>query len=515
MKGWLAVALSVGLLAESLGAQAVAPAPLRPEGAVPREAQDAGFAAWRDAGASGTVVAPFVAKGQRYRVLVQSAVAREREGAAESLARVVVACGASLELDDAAQRRVVAERAWQSFDAAVTGAPLVALTIVPAQGRPVPCDEPDAEALALEYALGFGRDTLSHPDRDALGVEVLVGGASVRPVLVGRTLVTKLAPGGYVGPDGNHAVRVYLDFAALAPQGRAAPTLAVRVWNRTDSLPEVIELPAALTDELRRELLPWRVRRLTTAGASTAALPVPLPEPRDAELREAYRSYQAGAYADASLAALARVGAKRIRPEDRATARLQVGITLAALGDAAAARTLMRDALEDDRCAWLPPTVAASIRAPMDAVTERDAPPRCTAVSTVRVVSYGLVPGLAQRRLEPDRRAAGLYPVLGTASSIALWVLFSARADDIYEEYLDAFLTPEDSYRRAQGARNIANGAAVAAWVAWGGSVLHAVMRERRFERRLDAWEAVNAPATRRASVGPSRSGAGLAIYFF
>jgi hypothetical protein len=105
--------------------------------------------------------------------------------------------------------------------------------------------------------------------------------------------------------------------------------------------------------------------------------------------------------------------------------------------------------------------------------------------------------------------------VLATASSIALWTLFSARADDIYEEYLDAFLTPEDSYRRAQGARNIANGAAVAVWVAWGGSVLHAVVRERRFERRLEAWDAVNAPATRRASVGPSRSGVGLAIHFF
>jgi hypothetical protein len=513
--GVLGVGLGVGLLAGSLGAQAVPPVPLQPEGVAPRDARDAGFAAWREAGASGIVVAPFIATGSRYRVLVQSAVAREREGAAESLARAVVACGSELGLNDATQRRVVAERAWQPFDALVEGRPLVALTIVPRQARPIPCRDPDADELTLEFAIGLGRDTLSHPDRDATAVEVTVGGETVQPVLVGRALVSKLAPGGYAGPDGNHALRIYLDFDALAPQGSAAPTVEVRVWNRADSLPEVIALPAELTDELRRELLPWRVRRLTTAGAATAALPVPLPEPRDATLREAYRSYLAGAYADASLAALARVSAKRIRREDRATARLQVGITLAALGDAAAARTLMRDALTDDRCAWLPPDVGASIRSAMDAVTTDAAPPRCTAVSTARIVTYGFVPGLAQRRLEPDRRAAGLYPVLATASSIALWTLFSARADDIYEEYLDAFLTPEDSYRRAQGARNIANGAAVAVWVAWGGSVLHAVVRERRFERRLEAWDAVNAPATRRASVGPSRSGVGLAIHFF
>lgn len=506
-------ALALLAVAASLRAQEMAPAPFVPQDPPPPDARDAGFPAWREAGAGGIVVVPFVLEAKRYNVVVLSAVARERADLADELARVVAACGSTLGVNDEVRNRLVATRAWQRFDSVAAGAPLVAVTIMPRQARPTKCNEPGAESLLTEFAIAIGPDTLAHPDRNASAAEVLVGGVPVRPVMVGRTLVTKLAPGGYAGPDGTHALRVYLSFDALAPQGPGAPTVQLRVWNGADSLPETIELPAVLTDQLRRELLPWRVRRLTTAQVASDALPVSLPESRDPQLREAYASYLAGAYTDASLAALARADAKRIRPEDRANARLQVGITLAALGDAAAARTVMQRAFQDDRCAWLASEVAPSIREPLDAV--RPVRERCTEISMPRIVAAGIVPGLPYRHLEPNRRAAGLYPLLATASSITLWALFSSRANDIYGEYLDGFAAPQDSYRRAESARTAANIAAVAAWTSWGGSVAYAVLRERRFARRLDAWESVNAPAQRRASVGAAPTGAGLAVFFF
>lgn len=495
--------------------QAPSAFPMNPGAPAAADARDAGFAAWVATGAAATVTAPTIVNASRYRLLVQSAVARQSQPGTDVLARVLVSCARPLGASDEAVRRATTERAWSSADALVQDRPLVAITIVPVEARPVGCEDEAVDTLALAFAIGFGRDTTGHPSADAVSTRVLVGRDTVTPILVVRAPMTKFAPGGYVGPDGRHALRVYLAFETLVTRDTTTPSITLDIWNPTDSLPLRAELPSGLVRRLWRELLPWRLRRGAQAASTTRSLPVPLLEPSDATLREAYQSYLSGAFTDGAARALARGEARRLSATDRAIAGLQVGVTLAALGDDPAARAVMREALANEPCALLPATVPSELRAPFDAV--RPSAARCVPAPASRVLRYGLVPGLAQRRLEPHRREAGLYPLLGTAGAAGLWAYFSAKASSDHSKYLATANEPAAAFADAERARQIANAAAVGIWLGWGGSVVHAVLRERRLGQRVERWQAASSRPLpgRQSSVAPASRGIGLTVAFF
>ncbi|MHB1298291.1 MAG: hypothetical protein ACYC0B_07170 [Gemmatimonadaceae bacterium] len=482
---------------------------------MPRDERDEGFAAWRDSVASKSVVAPYAMMGGRFDVLIQSAVAREGTDRIEHLRRGVAACAPLSGLSTDEQRRLVEDHAWREFDAAVEGMPLIAITIAPTPARRAYCaGVVRAELGLLEHGIRFGIDTLADPRHDAWAVEILVGEERIRPALVARAPVTKVAPESYIGTDGLHALRVYLAFDALdglAPGTPNLPVLRLQI-STIDSAPETVEIPQEVIEDILREMLPWRARRLATASRGHRDLPVSLPEPRDALLLAAHRRYLAGDYADATATALARLDARQIRSADRTSARMQAGLTFAGHGDEAAARMLLGDAIAHEPCLTLPAAAPSAFRALLEDVRPSA---RCEAVSGWQVARMGLIPGRAQRRLHPERRGAGFFPLVITTGLGVTSILMHKRADEVRRQYEQNFVDPAGAFARANEAHRKANRVGAATYAVWGGSIIQAILHERRLARGTAEVRDYGANAARPVRVGAASQGLGLSISFF
>ncbi len=472
--------------------------------------RDAGFAEWLAAGAGGRVVAPILLSEGRYRVLIQSAVARHQPAAGpEALRRALAVCALDFRIPREAQDQLIAERAWQAFDAVMDGVPAVAITIVPAEPRPTRCFNDDSvRKVLVGYGIATGSDALGHARNDALGIGVFVGDREVAPVLVARRLVTKLAPSGFIGPDGLHNLRVYLPFDAFAPSGAAPPRMRFEVWNAEDDGPTVIEIPPEIVRELQRELMQWRIRRLAMSAPVPQGLPISLPAPRDNLLQQSRQSFLAGAYVDATASALNRLDSRFVVLDDRTSALMQVGLTFAGLGDEAAARVVLREALEREPCLSLP------ISAPTEFLALiKDLRPiaRCEAASLGQILRLGLIPGRAQRRLRPENASAGFLPAALTGAAAVSSIVLHLRVDKLVREYETDRRNPHVAFNKAAEAHATANTVGAVAYGIWAVSVVEVIINERRRgrnARRMTNYGA-DAPAV---SIGPAPRGVGLSI---
>lgn len=457
-------------------------------------------------------MAPFVVRGSRYTVLIHSAVARERRSTVETLGAAVRRCGALLPLNDAAQTGLVVSRAFQDFEQAVAGRPLVALTIVPVGTQPVDCKTDPAETQALlEFGIEFGADTLGSPASDAGALTVEVDGVPVVPTMVGRAPMRKVAPDNYVGGNGLHSLRVYLSLEDLAPRGSARSGVRLNVRNLQDSIPTTIAIPDDLVSELRRELIGWRARRLAGGASMASDMPIAVPTPSDEFLREAHQAYVARSYTDASTGAIARLAGAELSKSDRLSANMQLGLTFAGSGDVAAARVLFREAILLEPCLRLPSSVASLYRALLD---EMRPVARCEAVDTRRVVRAGLIPGGVDRSLYPAR-GIGLDQMFAMGGALAASVILRGSARSLYEEYQAGFRDPAAAYERAIQRNTMANIAAVAFWGAYAWPVVRAIRTERRRARELPELTNYGGLRAPRVSVEPARGAVGLSVYFF
>lgn len=486
--------------------------PLTPPAVREVDIRDAGFATWRDGGADGLVASPFVLLGERYAVLVQSAVVRGRPNAASRLRDAINSCAAEFSLGEAAQSKLVAERAFQESDRAVAGHVLVALTIVPLGAQRVACAVgPTQEQSLLEFGVEFGRDPTSVFDRDAGSVIVEVGGTPVEPTLIARAAIRKIALGGYVGGSGQYAIRVYLPLEALVPAGAASDSVRLLIGNLVDEEPTAMLLPPALVHELRRELLGWRARRLAVATSFPPDMPVSLPRPTDPLLQNAHDRYQMGAFAEASVAAILRLDARTIGVDDRTSALMQLGITFASVDDVAAARLMFRSALEREPCLHLPATVAARYRVLLDAVRPVH---RCTPIGALRIVRAGVVPGGVQRTFYDDR-GIGIAQVMAMTGSAVAFVLLREVASRSYEEYRNSTTILASRYAKANQQRTLANIAVMAIWTSYAWPVARGLWEERRLARRLPSLVNYGASVRDAVSLEPASRGVGLAVFFF
>jgi hypothetical protein len=468
--------------------------------------------AWRDSTSVGTTDR-IVPPSGRVRVLIQSALARDRAPSDSLLAVALRECADLLELDAAAQRAVVARRAWQAADAAVRGLPRVAITMVPSEAQSLPCSAiPRLSDALIANGVLVGYDTLAHPRNEVATVQVLLGGAPAEGVEVAREPVRKLSLDGYVGGNGLHAARVYLRFEDLvrATEGSRRGTVRFVIANG-QGLADTLDLDPLLLQTLTAELLPWRARRVATASAVDPALPMPLPTPEDAALRASRERYEARAWGEATVIAVRRREARGLSRDDRTTARMQAAVTFAGTGDAAAARMLFREALAAEPCMALPMGSPAPMRALMDA--ERPEA-RCEAVPTSRLLVTGLVPGRIRTRYYDDR-GFPLVELLVLAGTGAASVMLHTEATRRHDAYLRAIQNPDVLYAEAQSLRTAGNVMSGAFWMSYVWPTMRAIREERAFERRLPALMSYGAEPSRSARIEPSTRGLGLAVHFF
>lgn len=489
-----------------LGAQVRAPS------ADPEVLRDAGFAAWRDssdAGLSERITPP----SGRLRVLIRSAVARDRAPADSLLARALRECSDLLGLDAAAQRAVVANRAWQAEDAAVRGLPRVAITIVPSEAQSMGCTaSPRLADVLIEHGVLVGYDTLAHPRNEVATVAVQLGDRAADNIAVSREPVRKLSLDGYVGGNGLHTARLYLRFEDLvrATEDSRRGTVRLLITNG-QGLTDTLDLDPLLLSALTAELLPWRARRVATATAIDPALPLPLPAPRDAALRASRERYEARAWGEATVGALRGRQGRGLSRDDRTTARMQAAVTFAGSGDTAAARVLFREALAAEPCVELPMASPAPMRALMD---DERPPARCEAVPTSRLLLTGLVPGRIRTRYYGER-GFPLVELIVLAGTGVASVMLHSEATRRHDAYLRAIQNPDALYAEAQALRTGGNLMSAAFWVSYAWPTVRAIRVEREFERRLPALTSYGAEPLRAARIEPSTRGLGVAVYFF
>lgn len=488
--------------------------PAAPPGPISTDARDAGFAEWL-AAQPAQIGDPIIerATSARYEVIVESPRQRGSSRVATARARGIASCGQALGTQPQPLAALTGTTSWVDFDAAAGDAPLITLTIAPRIDAPSRClepvDAPLARVAMIASGLQAALDTLLPPPNDIRAAELVVGDRIVEPALAGRVPTVRLAPRGYVGPDGGHVLRLYVSADALVADGRER-RWALRVWNATRTEPEIVAIPPAVIQQLWRELLPWRVERLRTATAS--GLPVGIPAPRDAVLARAHEAYVAGRFVEAAQAAVPRIDAPDVSREDRLSARMQLAATFSGHDDSAAAVEMFSAALSLEPCLTLPSSTPARMREQL----ERARPDfRCQPTPVLQVVRLGLIPGRAHRRLEPQRRIAGLTPALLTGAVAVGSVLLHLDARQQYQTYLDTRDDAARAYESAANAHATANAVGIAAWAVWGGTILHAVWLERRRYRQYDAVRDYGRDAARPLRIDGAAQGLGLAIYLF
>jgi len=484
--------------------------PLRPAGEVARDPRDAGFDEWNAARTEPRAVAPMILTGGRNEFVVHSVRSRERATVEQDLRRALASCASRFDITEEVQERLVTGRAFRAFDASVTGVPLLMITIVPSTSRPVGCADSAADELVLlEHGLRVTADTIPFSANDVASVEVLLGDRRIAPTLLAGGYVTRIAPEGFVALDGSGFARVYLDIDALAPRGSALPRLRLRVGTEMGSVDE-FEVSPRVLDELWREVLPWRAARLLAASGDDA--PVVFPTPADPELRSALEDQSARAIVAHSERILIRLDSPLLLRGDRVSALMHVGFGFSTLGDDASARVLLRRALQLEPCLRLSATAPAAGGQLLDEVRPVV---RCDAVPAIQVVRWGLVPGRAQRRLDPDRFGSGFLPLALTTTSALASVVLHLKSDALFANYQRELVDPARSFEEARDMHVLANRIGVATYALWGASIAQAIYSERRLARRSAAVSDYGADQGRRVRVGPASQGFGLSLSVF
>jgi len=488
----------------------VAP-PSRPTGPVSEDPRDAGYPAWRDANLTLAATSQHIVAG-RFEAVIRSPGASERARRLADLGPAIERCVERLELSEEQVATLTQRAPWAAFDALANG-PYVSVTIVPTVADGIDCNQspPEQEALRSE-ALRFGAGPIAPSANNVRAVEVWRGTREIAPVLIGQAPVLKVSSQPRaIAPDNSHAVRLYLRYDDLAPTtGVDTAGLEFRIWNGVDSIPWSLRVPRATVNVLWREIVAWRLER--SRAVSPQGLPINLPAAGDPAYVPARASYASGDYVSSALSALAVLDRNILPPRDRLTATVQIGITLRALGDLPASSLMFADALALEPCLGFPVTVPEEFR---ELARQMQPVSRCNIKSLGEIVVLGLVPGRAQRSLQPARwvggnAVTGFTIALGVAS-LATYV----KAQSLHKSYHVDTEDPIGSYAVAERMRARSTQLGVATYALWGGAIVHAVLAERAHTRALDDVRFFGRSDQRAVHLAPAARGIGLALHFF
>jgi hypothetical protein len=518
-----ATALALSLVATSAVAQESErrrPVSGRAPASVEQDPRDAGFGAWRDVNIA-RARAPLALRSARFEMLLASPLAAARAKRSGAVGTSVDRCAARFSLSPGQAAALKTFDPWAAFDSVASG-PFVTITILPAEAKRVDCDDSAFEREALmRVGLRFGLDSISNVYGDVASAELRRGGTEVRPLAGGRVLVTKVAPGGLVVPDGASMVRLYFTYDDLAP-GPASDTsgFELLIWNTTHEAPEIIRIPRAAIQDLWHEALVWRAQRAASSGVERAPLSGEFPVPSDGTLREAHASYVAGRLTEALEVALVRLEGEDLSRSDRLNAQVHVGAGFLALDDEVATRVAFGSALDVEPCLRFAESVDERLRTLLDAMRPAV---RCEARSTGAVLRASLVPGRGLSTAEPvqtDLSESYRNVTIGFGiASLAAHAL-SRVLHKKYEENRD---DPTAAYAVADEKRVLGNQFAMVAYAAWIGSAAHALIAERAHARRVREYGSygaagrgdVRSGTSQSIAVRPSARGFGLAIHFF
>jgi hypothetical protein len=522
-----AVPMLVGiLLPTALASQAPSgrrPPPSRPAAAVMTLARDSGYPVWRDANIA-RAREPLVIRNERYEILLSTPLSAARATRIGAVASVVNRCAQRFELTQGQSAALRSFDPWVAFDSAANG-PYVTITVLPIEAKRVGCDDTSLEREGvIRIGLRFGLDTLANPHANVASVALSREGNAIEPVLSGRALVTKVAPKGFVGPDGSSMVRLYVRYEDLAPnRSTGAGDVEVRIWNEAHEAADVAVIPRSALEHIWHEALVWRSQRAAAAASPAAPVAGSFPLPKDATLRDAHAAYAAGRVTEAMDIALLRLEGDDLERSDSLSAMVHVGLGFLAVDDALAARVALSGAVGVEPCLGFAESVDARARAIVDSLRPGT---RCTALPTGDILRAALVPGRAQRALAPaqvDLSQTYRNTTIGFGvASIAAHGL--ARV--LHAKYEDDRSDPVKAYRLADEKRALGNTLGLVAYGVWVASGVHAVMAERAYARRLQAFGAYGGTtgdgATERdggaampIDVRPAPRGLGLAIHFF
>jgi len=438
---------------------------------------DVDFARWRDAEVPRRPgVRPVVITGGRYVLGVYSPVTMAVAANPMEAEAAIASCSAWFQLSDEATERLRASRPWAEFDAAVASVPVVTLTVQPAQARVATCTDGSAPQRAADaLGLHFGYDTISHPANDAFAVKVQINGRDVTPRMIGRVPATKVSP-EFVGPDGSHQIRIYLDHEDLAPRDSDLPSIEVSIWNGLDGLPQLMTVPPTDLVALWREFLAWRAHRL-----------------------------------EGGPVAIEQLLSGGLGREKRTRTRMELGLGFLALHDTAAASVVIRDALQEEPCLQLPPSSPDGVRAFLNRLRTDG---RCSVVSGKEIARLALMPGRAHRDVI-RQPTAGRMIVGGVVVGLVASTALQMNARTLHAAYETDFVNPVAAYNKAARMQRAGNILAISTCALWGGSIAHAVLGERQRARRIEEMATYQVEPRRPASVGLSPNGLGLAFHVF
>jgi hypothetical protein len=515
----LALSLSGELSAQS-DRRAV---PTRPASVVAPLAEDSGYAAWRDENVA-RAREPRVIRNARYEILLSTPLSAARATRIGAVANSVDRCAQRFELTQGQAAALRSFDPWAAFDSAANG-PYVTITVLPIEAKRVDCDDTSLEREAvMRIGLRFGLDTLANPYSNVAYVSLSRQGNAIEPVLSGRALVTKVAPKGFVGPDGSSMVRLYLRYEDIAPNASAeSGDIEVRIWNETHEAAEVATIPRAALEHMWHEALVWRAQRASAQSAQAIPVAGSFPRPQDATLRDAHAAYGAGRVTEAMDIALLRLEGDALAPADSVNALVHVGLGFLAVDDAVAARVALSNAVGVEPCLQFSESVDARARALVDSLRPGT---RCTPLATGELLRAALVPGRPQQRLAPAQVDLGQSFRNATIGFGVASLAAHGLARVLHAKYEDDRDDPAKAYRAADEKRILGNALGLAAWTAWTASAVHAVFAERAYARRLQVFEAYGEATGDRGEargvgaaapveVRPSSRGVGLAIHFF
>ena len=319
---------------------------------------------------------------------------------------------------------------------------------------------------------------------DVLWIELRVGDRAITPTASTRVPLTVLSNRSTrVSAAG--AVRIRIPMASLKPQESGRHDgIHLRVLMADSTKTEEISIPWSSVEPLWHSYLLER-NVSASAHAATASARIVLSEFKpstDADLNAAHRAYRSGDLTSANRFILERLGDPGLKWSDERTARLQLAVSFASLGDTAATRILFAGLLQREPCLTLSPTAPAFARAVITPLSRPRA--RCSAIPLSQVaLRSAALPGFG--RPGSNVRRALVSGAIGAALITGVSQNSQARSSFAAYQASRSSSEAERHFSRASSARSTARAGYGVAAVVWVASITDALVREFRLSRRL------------------------------
>ncbi len=456
-------------------------------------------------------------------ILLSAKVARDLDDSDVRVESLVKGCRQLIRVPENDGAATVRVRPWPMRSARVQDESVLTIIVMPAEPVFVNCGDPVAQqVIAAARGVRITTDSRYDAARDVRRVVLRRGESELVPLESERHLIQRLTAFGLLA-NGSGLMRLALSIESVAPDTSGViDDLRLQVWNGQDSIPTEIVLPWRSVAGAWQLFFGSRSAR-ALADADTRALPMFLaPEPKDSVLRRARSRLVASEVRAGNALVAERLLSASLSPADLLNARMQLGVSLAQLGDSSASRVLLGLAVADEPCVTLPTAAPVDAQRLIGALRRGDA--LCAEPVLWRTAVRGaLLPGFGSASTS-SRRATGAVTFLAVTGGFALAAMNTSASRATYDEYLALDLPsalpigPRATriYDFAEKQRTTAILYMKVAGAIWAGSWAEAMLRDHR---RRSLLASVKEYGTMRT--GPSITprggpqGLGLSLNFF